>query len=123
MLNSTKHGEWIPQYEGLYSVTRDGKVYSHQSSRVSRIGSAPDLNGNILLLLRNGKEQLIVYAHVVVAMTYMNHDAFNSDLKVVRTHEESDGIFKKCHFKSNRVEDLKLVPRDEGELECILMQY
>lgn len=33
MHDEKKHGKWIPGYEGMYSITTDGRVYSHKDNK------------------------------------------------------------------------------------------
>lgn len=57
----------IPEYEGLYSITIDGKVYSHISRRYKKTYKG---NYEYVRLSKNGKEKHFSI-HRLVAITYI----------------------------------------------------
>ena len=59
----------IPQYEGLYAVTRDGKVWSHRQRKYMKLQLGR--RGYLQVNLIKDKKPVCFYVHRLVANTYI----------------------------------------------------
>ena len=59
----------IPGYEGLYGVTKDGKVYSFRTKKFLK--PAVDKGGYLYVCLTNNKTKKTYLSHRLVALTYI----------------------------------------------------
>jgi len=67
----------IAGYEGLYSATEDGKIFSH---RFSRFLSIPKGKGYISMRLCKDGKQIPIRPHTVIAMTFIPNPENKSDV-------------------------------------------
>ncbi|ELY6289316.1 HNH endonuclease [Cronobacter sakazakii] len=66
---SVEVGEYIPGYEGKYSVTKDGHVYSHLSERF--LNPSPDNKGYLRVTLYSDGIQKTIKVHRLVAKLFI----------------------------------------------------
>jgi len=59
----------IPEYEGLYSVTRDGRIFSHR--RNTWMKQQKDRKGYLQVVLTKDKKIRCFWAHRIVANTFI----------------------------------------------------
>lgn len=78
MYNEEEHGKWIPGYEGMYSVTTDGDVWSFKRWR--GFGGARKLSPTparkrggypLVHLYPEGRKRVCRAVHVLVMLTYV----------------------------------------------------
>jgi len=75
---SSELGEFIPGYEGQYSVTKDGRVYSHARydsrghlSKGKWMNPSPDNKGYLRVTLRSNGCQKTLKVHRLVAQLFI----------------------------------------------------
>jgi hypothetical protein len=104
----------IPGYDGLYSVTEDGRVYSHRAGRF--IGGYPAKGGYINAVLTLKYKRWCIGVHHLVALAYLgdHRDGFEvnhkngdpSDNRLANlewvTHRENCSIAKALHLMRTR---------------------
>lgn len=92
----------IEGYEGLYSITEDGKIYSHRQKKFMK--PKPHIQGYYRIgLTKNGKQKFY-RIHRLVAETFIE----NTDNKSEVNH--IDGVKNNNHF-----ENLEWVTKSENE--------
>ena len=83
----------IPNYEGLYSITEDGKVWSHRRKRFLKPYAAKD--GYPMVALSKNNKQLQAYIHRLVAITYIPNPHGYTDVNhkdEVKSHNWVDNL-------------------------------
>lgn len=59
----------IPEWEGLYAATRDGRIWSHRQKKFMKTCGEID-NYQIVMLCKDGEGKLF-YVHRLIALTYL----------------------------------------------------
>lgn len=75
-----KNEKWVPGWEGKYSVTEDGEIFSHQRTKCIRKSRIKE-GGYVCLTLTTDYKKKNLYVHRAVAMCFVgnphNHTEVN----------------------------------------------
>jgi hypothetical protein len=94
----------VAGYEGLYSVTRDGKVWSHTSGRWRKLQKGRRGKGYLWIQLWKDDVGTPFYAHQLVAIAFIP----NPDGKETVNHKDGD-------VENNSVENLEWLTHQEQQ--------
>lgn len=112
MYNEEEHGKWIPGYEGMYSVTKSGEVWSFKMcrSKSARKMTARPANrgGYPSLQLYRRKKRKLFYIHSLVAKTYIGPRPRGMEI----CHNNGDPL-------DNRLENLRYDTSSENNYDII----
>lgn len=133
-------GEWIPNFEYMYSVTQEGVVYSYLNNR-GKLTATPRImhpyvgktNGYLICKLRKNKTRVGYCVHRLVLETFvgkrpegMEARHLNGDKKDPRLENLKWGTYKEnamdacrhgvmhCHNKKLREEEVRLIYKFKG---------
>lgn len=104
----------VPGYEGLYSVTRDGRLYSHRSDKF--LSNKPHSSGYVYWRLSSKHYK----AHRVVAMTFLGgiDGKVINHINVNRADNRVENLEIVTHKQnSEHANSLGLYPRGEAHAE------
>jgi hypothetical protein len=94
----------VTGYEGLYSVTRDGRVWSHTSRRWRKLQKGKRGKGYIWLQLWKDDVGMAFYVHQLVAIEFIS----NPENKETVNHKDGD-------VENNFVENLEWLTHQEQQ--------
>jgi len=94
---------YIPGFEGMYSVSKDGEVYSHKTNKFLNPSKTKD--GYLKVALHSNGKVYYYRVHKLVAMTYLNN---SNNLKEVN--------HKDFNRKNNSVENLEWISHEDNIL-------
>ena len=96
----------IKGYEGFYSVTDDGRVYSHRSEKFLSPGSTT--NGYLMVMLSINGESATKRVHRLVAEAFVDNP-----------HDKPEVNHLDSNRKNNKASNLEWVTRRENLQHCV----
>lgn len=104
---SVEVGKYIPGYEGKYSVTQDGRVYSHSriDSRGHRcsgrfLNPSPDNKGYLRVTLRSDGHQKTLKVHRLVAQSFIPNPYCKPEVNHING-DKSDNCIKNLEWNTS----------------------
>lgn len=72
MYNEEEHGKWIPGYEGMYSVAKDGEVWSFKKGKAKTLGARRfSATGAFFVTLAKNNKRKLLRVERLMAATYL----------------------------------------------------
>ena len=88
---SLEVGEYIPGYEGKYSVTKDGRVYSHLRGRF--LNPSPDNKGYLRVTLCSDGIQKTLKVHRLVAQLFIPNPYCKPEVNHINGDKSDNAIW------------------------------
>lgn len=82
--------QYIPQYEGRYSIDRDGNVYSHISKKILK--AHPNHRGYLMVDLYKGGRVKKGIIHRLVALTYIPNPQGLPEVDHIDTNRQNNNV-------------------------------